>query len=228
MAVLLLLGSGALGLAVGRVTDLVARQTPRTRPWHRSFERPRAGTDASPLLIALATGVLFVAVTARFGAAAELPAFWLFTGSLVALSIIDIERRVVPTAVVYPAAFGVLVLLGVAASAEGSSRAALDALVGAGMGFGVLLAIHLVKPTGMGFGDVRLGGLIGLCLGFLGLRQVVVGLFLAFFLVAVAGGALIVLRRASRHAQIPFVPFLAAGALVTLMWGGPLARFLLG
>jgi leader peptidase (prepilin peptidase)/N-methyltransferase len=176
----------------------------------------------------LLTGVLFVGMAARFGAAPELPAFWLFSATLVALSIIDLEQRVVPNAVLYPSALAGVALLGAAALASGSTRAALDALVGAAVGFGALLAIHLAKPAGMGFGDVRFGGLIGLNVGFLGIRAVVVALFVAFLLVALAGGALVAVGRAGRRAHVPFVPFLAAGALLTVGWSAVLVRLLMG
>lgn len=176
----------------------------------------------------VATSALFVLVAARFGASPDLPAFWLFAASLVALSIIDLEHRVVPNALVYPSALGAVALLGAAAIGIGSGRAAADALLGAAVGFGVLLGIHLIKPAGMGFGDVRLGGLIGLNVGFLGLREVVAALFVAFLLVALVGGVLVAIGRAGRHAQIPFVPFLAAGALLTVVWSSGLVRLLLG
>ena len=250
MAALLLLGSGVLGLAVGWMVDLVARRVPRLTPDQRpawAFIRASAwrqvAADTSSavarpglagrlparvLFTMLLTGVLFVGMAARFGAAPELPAFWLFSGSLVALSIIDLEQRVVPNAVLYPSALAGVALLGAAALASGSTRAALDALVGAATGFGALLVIHLAKPTGMGFGDVRLGGLIGLNVGFLGIRGVVVALFVAFLLVALAGGALVAVGRASRRAHVPFVPFLAAGALLTVGWGAVLVRLLMG
>jgi leader peptidase (prepilin peptidase)/N-methyltransferase len=92
----------------------------------------------------------------------------------------------------------------------------------------VLLVIHLAKPAGMGFGDVRLGGLVGLNVGFLGIRAVVVALLVAFLLVALTGGAFVALGRAGRHAQVPFAPFLAAGALLTVGWTAVLVGLLLG
>lgn len=219
MAALLLVGSAVLGLASGLVVDLVARRVPRLRSRDRRVR---------PAWVMAATSALFVLVAARFGASPALPAFWFFAASLVALSIIDLEHRVVPNALVYPSALGAGLLLGVAALGTGSGRAAIDAMVGAAVGFGVLLGIHLVKPAGMGFGDVRLGGLIGLNVGFLGLKEVVVALFLAFLLVALVGGALVALGRAGRHAQIPFVPFLAAAALLAVGWGSGLVTLLLG
>lgn len=217
MVALALVGSGLLGLAVGWVVDLVARRVPGL-----------TSRDRRPTSVMVATSALFVLVAARFGASPALPAFWFFAASLVALSAIDLEHRVVPNALIYPSALGAALLLGVAAAASGSGRAALDAGLGAAVGFSVLVVIHLVKPTGMGFGDVRLGGLIGLNVGFLGLREVLVALFMAFLLVALVGAALVALGRAGRHAQVPFVPFLAAGALLTVAWGSGLVGLLLG
>jgi leader peptidase (prepilin peptidase)/N-methyltransferase len=75
---------------------------------------------------------------------------------------------------------------------------------------------------------VRLAGLIGLYLGWLGLREVPIGLFLGFLLGAVVGIAALLAGRAARKTQVPFGPFLATGALVTVMVGQPLAALWLG
>jgi leader peptidase (prepilin peptidase)/N-methyltransferase len=93
------------------------------------------------------------------------------------------------------------------------------ALVGAVIGLGMLLAIHLVNPRGMGMGDVKLAGVEGLYLGFLGLRHVLFGLFLGFMLGSVGGILLIATRIRSRKDHIPFAPFLAAGALLAVFVG---------
>jgi leader peptidase (prepilin peptidase)/N-methyltransferase len=253
VAALLVLGSGVLGLAAGWAVDLAARRVPRRGPLEPAAgaqtacargagdlsQRRRLPPGVAPLRrLATMVGVAgwFVGAALRFGASAELPAFWVLAASLVALSIIDIEHRVVPRRIVYPVTGAGLVLLGIAAAAQGSLRAELDALLGAAIGFGALLAVHLAKPSGMGFGDVRLGGVIGLYLGFIGVGAVVVALFVSFLLVALAGGALVGLGRAggqaslqaSLHASVPFVPFLAAGALVTMQWSHSVVGLLLG
>jgi leader peptidase (prepilin peptidase)/N-methyltransferase len=74
----------------------------------------------------------------------------------------------------------------------------------------------------MGFGDVRLAGLIGLHLGWLGLLEVPTGLFLGFGLGAVFGLGWLAYQRAALRTHIPFGPFLAAGAVLTVLWGQPL------
>lgn len=87
------------------------------------------------------------------------------------------------------------------------------------VGLALLLAIHLVNPRGMGMGDVKLAGILGLYLGFLGVRQVLFGLFLGFLLGAAGGILLIVTGIRSRRDHIPFAPFLAAGAILAVLLG---------
>ena len=85
--------------------------------------------------------------------------------------------------------------------------------------FAALLIIHLVSPRGMGFGDVRLASILGLFLGWLSLGHVALGLFAGFALGALVGGVLILARRAERRQALPFGPFLAAGTVVTVLFG---------
>ena len=80
----------------------------------------------------------------------------------------------------------------------------------------------------MGYGDVRLSALIGLCLGWLGLRHVAVGLFLGFLIGAVVGLALIATGSSTRKTRIPFGPFLALGAVIAVLWGQGLVDLWLG
>jgi leader peptidase (prepilin peptidase)/N-methyltransferase len=72
----------------------------------------------------------------------------------------------------------------------------------------------------MGFGDVKLAGVLGLVLGWLGWSILLVGGFLGFLLGAVVGGALMAVRKAGRKSKIPFGPFMLAGALLAILWGG--------
>jgi leader peptidase (prepilin peptidase)/N-methyltransferase len=75
----------------------------------------------------------------------------------------------------------------------------------------------------MGFGDVKLAGVLGLFLGWLGWGEVISGGFLGFLFGGVVGVGLIMARRAGRKSQIPFGPFMLAGALVAILAGGALA-----
>jgi leader peptidase (prepilin peptidase)/N-methyltransferase len=101
-------------------------------------------------------------------------------------------------------------------------------LLGAALAWLALLIIHLISPSGMGFGDVRLSFLLGLFLGWLSYSHVISGLFLGFLLGALVGLVLVALRLRSRTDHVPFGPFLAAGAALAVLVGNPLIRVWLG
>ncbi len=86
-------------------------------------------------------------------------------------------------------------------------------------GFVFLGVVHLISPRGMGFGDVRLAGLIGMMLGWLGYGYAVLGVFLGFLLASIVGVGLIITRLRGRKDAVPFGPFMAAGAVIATIWG---------
>jgi leader peptidase (prepilin peptidase)/N-methyltransferase len=186
-----------------------------------------------PLVEAL-TGVAFVAVAVRFapfgrgtasivaGALVLLAFLWL-AGAAIALSAIDVELRRLPDRIVLPSLLVGAVLLGTAAALTGNSGAALGAGAGAAGSLALYLALALVRPGGMGMGDVKLAALLGLHLGFLGLAPLVVGVFAAFLLGGLAGVVIVLARGGSRGTAIPFGPWMIAGAGVGIFAGEPLA-----
>ena len=103
-------------------------------------------------------------------------------------------------------------------------RAGLAALAS----FAVFNIIHIVSPGGMGYGDVRLSALIGLYLGYLDWGRVYAAFLVGFLLGAVIGVALMLFGKAGRKTAIPFGPFMAAGAIVVSLWGGPIVRLWAG
>jgi leader peptidase (prepilin peptidase)/N-methyltransferase len=169
----------------------------------------------------LITAASFAALALRLGPHPVLPAFCYLAAVGVALAIIDIQHQRLPDALTltsYPVA---LVLLGLAAlgTAHGARHFA-DALIGmAAMGLFYLLQA-LIYPAGLGWGDVKLSGLIGLYLGWLGAAAVVEGLLAGYLLAALAGIALLATRRATRKSQLPFGPFMLAGALIAIVMSG--------
>jgi leader peptidase (prepilin peptidase)/N-methyltransferase len=178
-----------------------------------------------PVVEAL-TAALFVGVTLRFGVQPIVLAYWLLAGTLVAVSAIDIEHHIVPNRILYPV-LGVSIPLLVGISlGEGTPRALVGAAVGGVVAFAIFFVIHLIQPQGMGFGDVRLAGVIGVYLGWLGVGDVArgldfvaLGLVLGFVLAAVGGLGLMALGRAGRKSRVAFAPFLAVGAMVVVYWG---------
>jgi leader peptidase (prepilin peptidase)/N-methyltransferase len=172
-----------------------------------------------PLVEAL-TGALFVLVALRFGWSWTLPAELILVSGLVALSFTDIDHLLLPKAIVYPTAGLLALALFVAALVQGSWHRLLVAVACAAVEFAVLFTIHLVSPRGMGFGDVRLGPVIALGLGWLGWLYAFFGFLAANLTGAVVGVVLIAAGRTGRKTPIPFGVFLAAGAVLSIWLGG--------
>lgn len=169
-----------------------------------------AGISATYLLIELATGVLFVAAYATVGPSWRLPVLWAFISVLLAIALIDLRHMIIPNTIVLPSA---AVLLA-ASIALDPARWWHYVLAGVGAG-AFLLAVALVRPGGMGMGDVKLALMMGCALA----GGVVVALFSAFLFGGVAGVALMASGRRSRKDAIPFGPFLAAGGIMAGLVG---------
>lgn len=178
--------------------------------------------------VQLLTAVAFAAVGLRFGADWAVPAYLVFFTALLAVSVIDLQLNIIPNRIVYPTIFVSLPLLAGAAAAEGDAGRLGQALVGAAAAWAALLVIHLIQPQGMGFGDVRLAFVLGLFLGWIDLRLVLIGLFLGFLLGSVLGLLMVLLSQRGRRDHIPFGPFLAAGAALAVFVGDPLTGWWLG
>ena len=134
----------------------------------------------------------------------------IFAGVLVVLTAIDIERRVVPNRIVLPATAVVLALQLVVHPDRRLEF--VIAMLGSGL---FLLLPRLLYPAGMGLGDVKLALLLGAGLGAAVVAAFVFGLLAGF----VAAVFLLVTRgSAARKMAIPFVPFLAFGALIALFF----------
>lgn len=179
-------------------------------------------------LVELAVAVLFVAVVLRIGTRWADPAFCLLALALVILTDIDLEHRRLPVVVVYPAVLLGAVLLVVAAAGLHDWGALARAAIGAAAATVGFALIFFLARGGMGFGDVRLAGLCGMFLAFLGWRYFAVGFFASAVIGGIVGVALLASGRAGRKTQIPYGPFLAAGTMTGVLFGLPLANLWLG
>jgi leader peptidase (prepilin peptidase)/N-methyltransferase len=200
------------------VSWLVLRGKCRTCKAPISIRYP-AGEALTAILWALAVVRLGACAGCEpFDAVAFMPFFW----ALLCLSLIDLEHKLIPNRILYPSlAVSVVLLFIAAAVGEGLGdfgRAGLGALAS----FAVFNVIHLISPGGMGYGDVRLSALIGLHLGYLGWAHVYAGFLIGFLLGAVIGVLLMAFGKAGRKTQMPFGPFMAAGAVVVSLWGTPI------
>jgi leader peptidase (prepilin peptidase)/N-methyltransferase len=142
----------------------------------------------------------------------------------VALTLIDLGCRRLPNVLVLPSYPIMLALLGGASVWQHDGAALARALIGMGALLALYLVLALIHPAGMGFGDVKLAGVLGAALGYLSYLALVIGAFAGFVLGAVLGLALILSRRGSRKSAIPFGPFMIAGALLAVFAAEPLGR----
>lgn len=181
--------------------------------------RPDAGADSlpaglagsRPLLAWAVAAVLAAGALARLGLDRTAVVGVPLAAVLGLLSVIDLEHRIVPNRIVLPAAGAALA----GNAALFPDRAAEWAIASLGAA-ALFLAAALVYPAGLGMGDVKLVLLLGAALGYAVAAALTIGMLGAF----VAGGALIARRGlAARKTTMPLVPFLAAGALATLLAG---------
>lgn len=234
------------GLALGSFLNVVAARVPlrrsvvHPRSACTACEAPIAWYDNVPILswallrgrcrscgvtipwkyplIELVTALLVGACVLAFGLTAEAAVAAFFCATLVAVSVTDIERKVIPNQIVLPAA--AIVLL--AQTALHPSPEWAVAALGAAL---FLLVAALAYPAGMGMGDVKLALLLGAMLG----RTVPVAMMIGM-LSALVPSAVLLARygSAARKMRIPFGPFLALGGVVTLFAGGWLLDAYLG
>jgi leader peptidase (prepilin peptidase)/N-methyltransferase len=227
------------GASVGSFLNVVAYRLPRGL----SISRPRsrcpgcgaqvAGYDNVPLLswivlrgrcrrcegaiplrypvVEAVSAALFVAVALTADSPAEVwPGLALVT-TLVVVAAIDLEHQIVPNRVLVPAAVAAVALWALA----DAGRLPENLLAGAAAA-AFLLVFALAYPAGMGMGDVKLAGVMGLFLG----RFVAPGLLIGFAVGAAVGLGIVALHGASaRKRAIPFAPFLAIGGVAAQLFG---------
>jgi len=173
-----------------------------------------------PVVIELVAAAVTALLFARFGTQPGVAAFAYLGVVGVALTEIDLAVQRLPdrlTLLTYPA---LIVLLGLAAVSDDSGVALSRALLGGlAVGAGYLL-LGLASAGQLGGGDIKLAGLVGLALGWLGWQTLIEGASLGFVLAAIAGLALLATRRISLRARISFGPFILAGALLAVLVSG--------
>lgn len=173
-------------------------------------------------LVELAVAAAFGVVGASVGLSLALPGFLLYAWTLVVIAVIDAETRRIPNRLTYTLTPALAVLLIGAALLQGDPGLAVRTLLGGLAAFAGLLVLALISPRGMGMGDVKLAAFIGLGLGYLSWGHVLLGVFGAFLLGGVVAIALLAVRLRGRKDQLPFGPYLAVAALLTVVAGAPL------
>ncbi|MGZ4437099.1 MAG: prepilin peptidase [Nocardioidaceae bacterium] len=183
-----------------------------------------AATRGLRVRSALATGLVAALLGGRVGWGPELSFLWYLAFVGVALAVVDWRTRLLPTRVIAPS-YVVVALLAVASALVSGD---LDALATAGWGWlvagGSFFVLWFVYPRGMGYGDVRLSGVLGIALGYLGWAELVTGIYAGFLVGAVGGLALAGLRIVDRKAY-PFGPFMLVGAVIGVLSGPVVAAW---
>ncbi|MBG6180318.1 prepilin peptidase [Arthrobacter sp. CAN_A1] len=132
------------------------------------------------------------------------------------LSIIDVRSHLLPNRIIFPAYPSAGLLLGLAGLLAGDGARVLTMIGGAVVLWLAYFLLRVLYPAGMGFGDVKLAGLLGLYLGFVGWSHLLWGTIAAFGLGALWGVVLIASRRGTLTSAMPFGPFMIAGTALAM------------
>lgn len=244
---------GLAGLAVGSFLNVVIVRVPAHESVVRQGSRcpqckqPIARRDNIPLvswlvlrarcrnchrsipggyhLVELANAALWVAGGLRFGPHLVVVPYLALFSVLLALSVIDLELYILPNKIIYPSVLASLVVIPLVALILGHPRSIVSALVG-GAGYFLFLFIPaLIYPRGMGLGDVKLAGLMGLYLGWLHPVLALLSLVIAS-LIGIAAGMVVLVARRGKSRPYPFGPWLALGCVLAILFSHPLlARY---
>jgi leader peptidase (prepilin peptidase) / N-methyltransferase len=163
-------------------------------------------------LVALTTAALFVAVVIAKDEAVDIALGLILVTALVPITLIDLEVRLIPNKITLPAALAALVA-GLVLDVDYVP----EMLIAGAAGFGFFFLAALAYPRGMGMGDVKLAGVMGLCLG----RAVGPGIFIGL-IAGVVVGAIVIARKGAKEGRktaVPFGPFLALGATAAIFAG---------
>lgn len=205
------------GVVVGPVLDAVSHRVPAAEP---VLPLPRPNRRSA--LFSAAAAILAGLVAAADGATAVLaPHLWLAALAVV-LTVTDLEHRRLPNLIVLPGGGVLAALLAVAGLVSGHHAGLLRAALAAAALFAAFLLLALISPGGLGMGDVKLAGLLGLALGYTSWDAVLLGMLAAFAVHAVVSVALLLARRAGRRTALPFGPALLLGTSLALGWFNPL------
>jgi leader peptidase (prepilin peptidase)/N-methyltransferase len=174
-------------------------------------------------LVEAGTAVAFAAVAAWLGAVPVLPAFLYLAAISITLALIDIDVKRLPFLIVAPSYPVAAVGLGVASLVDRDGGSAVRALVGAAALWSGYRLLHAISPGGMAYGDVRLAGVLGLYLGWLGWSTLVTGGFFGFVVGGLGGVVVMLSGRGGLKTQIPYGPYMLVGAWIGAVWGAGLA-----
>lgn len=175
-------------------------------------------------IVELGTGIAFAVTAWKFhgGALLLMMAFLYLAAVSVVLALIDLDTHTLPNRIVVPSYFVGVILLsaaGILGHDYGAMFRAGTGMISLGL---IYLALALLYPGGMGLGDVKFAGVLGLFLGFLGWDVLIVGAFSAFVFGGIFALGLLAARKAHSKNGIPFGPWMLVGAWVGVFFSTPI------
>jgi leader peptidase (prepilin peptidase)/N-methyltransferase len=195
----------------------------------------RAHIPLRSLFVEMGTGILFGIIYWRYGLSADAALTAFYSSVFVVIMVIDMEHQLILNRVIYPAAAAALIILAIDFFLPGPGffrhlvflpqPKILSGIIGGAAGFIFFLIPFLIHPRGMGAGDVKLAGLIGLVTGF---PMVFGALFIGIISGGVVAIALLILKIKGRKDALPYGAFLALGPIVILLWGNNILNWYLG
>jgi len=253
--ILLIIIFAILGLAVGSFLNVCIDRLPQNKsiafpPSHcEACQHKLAAKDLIPVFsylrlrgrcrycqaslprrlfwVELATGVVFALLAWHYGLSPALGIMAFYACLFIVVSVIDLDHGLILNKVVYPSLVVALLLALLPRPwlTQWIVTGIANAAIGGAIGFALFLLIAIISRGGMGWGDVKLAALIGLATGF-------PLVFLAIIMAAILGGivavAMVIAKKRQRRQTIPFGPFLAVAAMITLLWGSNIMTWYVG
>lgn len=209
---LVALAAAVVGLAVGPV---LAKASGRIGA--------RTADVGRIVRVTVVTTLIFTALATRLVGDPQtryaLPAFLVLAGAGVVLAVVDLDTSRLPDAITIPAYPVLAGLLVTASVAAGDVSTLVRSGIGAAMCLTLYAGLCLAPGEGLGFGDVKLAGLLGMALGWLSWSSLVTGVVLGFGYGAMMGLVLLATGRATIHSRMPFGPAMLAGAFTGVLVG---------
>jgi len=183
--------------------------------------------------VELATALIFALLYWHYGLSVELGVMAFYACLFTIIFVIDLEHGLILNKVVYPSMVVALLLALLPQSwltqvtwlTQVIEPGIASAALGGAIGFAIFLLIALVSRGGMGWGDVKLAALIGLATGF---PLVFVAIIMGAILGGIVAVPLLIAKKRNRRETVPFGPFLAVAAMVTLLLGSNILNWYLG
>ncbi len=193
----------------------------------------RASIPGKLFFVELASGVICAFLCWKYGLTPELGAMMFYAALFTIIFMVDLEKGVILNKIVYPA-MAVAFILSVLQIQFELPQSELfqwpvggiaNVAMGGGVGFLFFFVLAIASRGGMGWGDVKLAGLIGLATGF---PMVLVAIVLGAVLGGIVGVVLMAVRKKGMKSRIPFGPFLSVATMVTLIWGSDMVNWYAG